>query len=119
MNNKDLQRVAQIVCNELNIKTPLGIQAVELTLQNLQTLDLKQRDYGRGNLDEFGSYGVLVRMNDKISRLKNLYKAKQRGDKQVNNESLLDSWLDAQNYSVLGAIKHLDELVQEGTSSHD
>ena len=32
----------------------------------------KQHDYGPGNISSFGEVGVLVRVSDKIARLKNL-----------------------------------------------
>jgi len=56
----------------------------------------KQRDYGHDNINAFGEYGILVRANDKIARLKNLY------DKEtIENESIEDSWLDEGGYSIL------------------
>ena len=55
----------------------------------------KQHDYGPGNILDFGDKGVLVRANDKIARLKNLYQGVPR------NESLEDSWLDLANYAVI------------------
>ena len=62
----------------------------------VQLLVKKQRDYGHDNINAFGEYGILVRANDKIARLKNLY------DKEtIENESIEDSWLDEGGYSIL------------------
>ena len=58
----------------------------------------KQRDYGPGNITAFGEVGVLVRLNDKIERLKHLI-----GNGLVpTNESLEDTWLDIVNYGRSG-----------------
>ncbi len=57
----------------------------------------KQHDYGHRNITDFGEFGVLVRLNDKVARLKNLY-AKNREPK---NETVNDSWMDICNYAAI------------------
>jgi hypothetical protein len=60
----------------------------------------KHLDYGVTNITDFGEFGVLVRLNDKVSRLKNLYKS----GKEPNNESLDDTWLDVIGYGIIGCM---------------
>lgn len=55
----------------------------------------KQRDYGPGNITAFGEFGVLVRLNDKVERLKNLL----CNNKTPCNEAIEDTWLDIENYA--------------------
>ena len=57
----------------------------------------KQRDYGSGNITDFGELGCLVRASDKINRIKNLTLSK----KDPSNETLEDSWRDLANYSII------------------
>lgn len=57
----------------------------------------KQRDYGHGNINAFGTYGVLVRLSDKIERLKNLM---SNGIKPTN-ESVIDTLQDMVGYCVI------------------
>ena len=57
----------------------------------------KQQDYGKGNILDFGELGLLVRTNDKVSRIKNLTKR----NVNPNNESLDDSWRDIAGYAIL------------------
>ena len=60
----------------------------------------KQMDYGPYNISRAPGgaiNGLLVRMNDKMERLKNLYYSD--GDPQ--NESLEDSFVDIANYAVI------------------
>jgi len=57
----------------------------------------KQKDYGRSNILEFGEFGIVIRTNDKMSRLKNLYK----NQLAPNNEAIDDSWLDIAGYAVI------------------
>jgi len=59
----------------------------------------KQHDYGHSNITDFGEYGVLVRANDKMARLKNLISP--TGETEPNNESIEDSWKDLANYAIL------------------
>jgi hypothetical protein len=57
----------------------------------------KHRDYGTRNLDEFGSYGILIRVSDKRQRLMNLMK---KDTTPEVNESLEDTWLDIAGYAI-------------------
>jgi hypothetical protein len=73
-------------------------EALDSVLGEMRELMIsKQKDYGSKNIMEFGEYGVLVRANDKMARLKNLLQA----GKEPNNESVEDSWLDLANYAVI------------------
>lgn len=60
----------------------------------------KQRDYGPYNISRAPGgaiNGLLVRMNDKMERLKNLYYSGE----EPQNESLEDSFVDIANYAVI------------------
>ena len=74
----------------------------------LQVSDLlyrKQQDYGTRNIEDFGSMGVLVRANDKLSRLKNLTTKTTK----PGFESVEDTWLDLAGYAILGLLMHRAE----------
>ena len=64
-------------------------------------LDRKRQDYGTGNIRKFGSYGVLVRVSDKVERLINLSKR----DGSPNFESVDDTWKDIAGYAILALIE--------------
>ena len=64
----------------------------------------KNSDYGN-SFEEYGTIGILVRMNDKIKRAMNI------NDKQltlVDDESLRDTLIDLHNYCAL-AITLIDK----------
>lgn len=73
-----------------------------------QTCDLlntvykaKNADYGdsfRESYKEWGAVSAVVRMDDKMRRIKQLIK---NNDPQVTEESLTDSVLDLANYSIM------------------
>jgi hypothetical protein len=65
----------------------------------LKTVISKQHDYGHQNILRHGITGVIVRMCDKVERIKNL----QRRDKPAN-ESLQDSWGDLVGYSIIAVM---------------
>jgi len=99
----------------LSPKTQLGEECAREAVENLEIIDTKQRDYGRGNLDAFGSYGVLVRSFDKISRLSTLYG--RMDHEKVHHESVEDSWRDLANYALIGLVEHLRETGHLGKGS--
>lgn len=63
-----------------------------------ETFCRKQRDYGRGNIAKFGESGVMIRLNDKVERLVNLWKKQQMPE----NESTDDTWVDVATYGAIG-----------------
>jgi hypothetical protein len=91
------------ICDKYEITTEMGRVALEQALKNLSLFDKKQRDYGSGNISDFGEIGVLIRLNDKINRLKNLLKSQA----SVNFESVADTWDDIANYGLIGKLCHL------------
>ena len=87
------------ICKLLKIETAMGKAALSISLANVQLLDSKQKDYGSGNISAFGEFGVIVRANDKLERLKNLH-----GKGVPNHESKSDSWRDLSNYGLIGEL---------------
>ena len=51
--------------------------------------------YGPGNIEQFGSYGVLVRLSDKLARLKHT-------SENFGDEATRESWLDVIGYGLIG-----------------
>ena len=73
-------------------------EAVDEVLRELREILIdKQRDYGYSNITDFGEFGVLVRLNDKVCRLKNLLTK----NREPKNESINDSWVDTANYAII------------------
>ncbi len=57
----------------------------------------KNKDYGEINLKEFGKFGIIVRLNDKINRY---YNIKEKETTEVN-ESIVDTTKDIIGYCLL------------------
>lgn len=75
--------------------------SIDVVLQTIkQTLLLKRKRYGKGNIQKFGLFGILVRSSDKVERLINLEKTNSNPE----DESVYDSWLDLAGYAVLALI---------------
>lgn len=80
---------------------------VDMLPELVRTFAAKQNSYGRGNIADFGDRGVLIRLNDKVNRLKNL-RFNDRVD-HVENESVRDTWLDVGVYGIIAMMCH-DEI---------
>jgi len=61
----------------------------------------KNKDYGKA-YEKYGTIGVLVRINDKISRLQTITKNEIC---LVNDESLKDTLIDLHNYSAIALME--------------
>lgn len=86
------------VAAALGITTLAGKEFLCIALENAILMDNKQKDYGSKNISGFGTFGVVVRMNDKFERLKNLFNNRR---KRAINESILDSFRDISNYAII------------------
>lgn len=98
------EAVIETICQHLGIKTEMGRAAIREVLPLMQLMDRKQQDYGSSNISINGELGVMVRCQDKVSRLKNLLGKELRGETDVNNEGIEDSWSDLANYGVIGLL---------------
>lgn len=61
----------------------------------------KNQDYGNSfenTMNEFGPVSGIIRLNDKMNRVKQLYKT---GSQQVADEKIEDTLLDLANYAVM------------------
>ena len=95
----NVQDPIDLICIENDIVTMMGRAALGVAIENVVVLDRKQRDYGSRNISEFGEMGILMRVWDKICRLKNLM-----GKETAMNESIDDSWLDMANYALIAIL---------------
>lgn len=75
-----------------------------LMREMLKTYRDKNADYGDSfakSYDEFGLVAPVVRMNDKMERIKALSKA----DAKVKDESIKDTLLDLANYAIMTVVE--------------
>jgi len=70
-----------------------------------QTLAEKQHDYGHDNIARFGRQGLLVRVHDKIARLKNL---SINSSGEARNEPIADTYMDIIGYCAIGMMWERD-----------
>ncbi len=105
-NTKD-KTLEDMVFINLSCTEELTKEFIKIALEDIQTFDKKQHDYGSDNIGDFGEFGVLVRANDKMQRLKNLLNVEETTDilrgsgENPLNEPIKDSWLDLSVYGII------------------
>lgn len=75
-------------------------QFMSITQNMAETYAAKNHDYGNSfeqSLDEFGLVASVVRLGDKMNRIKSLIKK----EAQVKDESIKDTLLDMANYAIM------------------
>lgn len=75
-------------------------QFMDITTNMAKTYAAKNHDYGNSfeeSLDEFGLVASVVRLGDKMNRIKSLIKKEAR----VKDESIKDTLLDLANYAIM------------------
>ncbi|GEM88171.1 hypothetical protein [Meiothermus granaticius] len=101
----------EVVVLPFDLQLPAGLseetyrqveKAMSYAEEYLRLFASKQEAYGRGNIAGFGELGVLVRLNDKLERLKNLVYLQRSTDL----ESVRDTWLDVLGYGLIGLMVH-------------
>lgn len=76
----------------------------------------KQHDYGHDNILAFKEQGLVVRLWDKISRLKNLLWIAKEPPK---NESIEDTFTDIAGYAIIGLMLAEGTFTNELGDKHD
>jgi len=71
----------------------------KVALEIAEVVISKQHDYGHDNILAFREQGLVVRMWDKVARLKNLLWANPDSPK---NESIEDTFTDIAGYAIIG-----------------
>ena len=90
----------------MHIETGRKVKAGEIdeVCKEIRTLLVeKNKRYGGKNIEEFGQEGVVIRINDKIDRLKNIVFNKV---KETEDETIEDTWKDLAGYAILGLMLH-------------
>lgn len=66
-------------------------------LAEIESIMRERHDkYGPGNIAQFGDFGVMVRLSDKLSRLQH------SSGKDYADEATRDAWLDVIGYGLIG-----------------
>lgn len=104
MSHINTDALADKLHEELGLKTEMGREYLRAILPLALLMDRKQQDYGSSNISLNGELGVMVRTQDKVSRLRNLLTKEMKGDLAVNHEGVEDSWADLANYGVIGLL---------------
>ena len=84
-----------------------GLRYTKIVNEMYEIYKAKNADYGDSVHDTFLKYGLLsflVRMEDKISRLRSLT-LKGKKEQRVKSESILDTLQDLANYAILAIIE--------------
>ena len=81
-----------------------------IALQIAETVISKQHDYGHDNIMAFKEQGLVVRLWDKIARLKNLLWVNKENPK---NESIEDTFTDIAGYAIIGLMLANNSFVNE------
>lgn len=104
MPNIDTDALADELHTKLGLKTEMGREYLRALMPLALLMDRKQQDYGSSNISLNGELGVMVRSQDKVSRIRNLLTKEMKGEGEANNESITDSWADLANYGVIGLL---------------
>lgn len=77
----------------------MNITEMEKILREISDL-LKRKNemYGDTNIEKIGKEGIVIRLEEKIERLKNLLKIKENPPE----ETIEDTWNDIIGYSIIG-----------------
>lgn len=73
---------------------------VHLLDEYLELWEKKQADYGYENIGLFQERGVVIRLCDKLMRLKGHY----MDGREMQNESVEDTWMDCIGYGLIGLV---------------
>mgnify|MGYP001230119077 CR=1 FL=1 len=82
----------------------MGVEMLRIVCECVQLFDTKQQDYGSTNIALGGELSIAFRLQDKVSRMRNLLLKELKGESSINHESLEDTYKDAANYAMIGLL---------------
>ena len=103
--NDDFDAIADTIETALGTTEDVTHDFIKLVLGDIALFDRKQRDYGPGNIAITGEKGIVVRMCDKVMRLKNL--VLDHPEREASNESIDDTWADSAVYPTIARLVRL------------
>lgn len=77
------------------------ITFADITKEMVSLQEKKNKDYGNSfeqTLDEFGLIAGVIRLNDKMNRVKQLCKSQKQ---EIKDEKIEDTLIDLANYAVM------------------
>lgn len=84
----------------VEVKPTTWNEALDIVIQQFKDIMLQRHlKYGTGNINAFGEVGCIVRITDKIERLKQWYNSPN--ETVFDDETLEDTWIDAGNYAII------------------
>lgn len=90
----------------------INYREYEKVIKEIEELSkIKNKDYGCNSLTRFGNYGILVRISDKLDRLKTLYENGNR--RHVKDETIQDTIKDVVNYAIYMLLQERGTLVEK------
>lgn len=98
-NIKKVMKNINLACLQ-HITENTQLSQKEVVNNNKELFLKKNRDYGN-SFEDFGFIGILIRLNDKINRLKSLH---NKTNCHVEDESILDTIQDLYNYTIIALI---------------
>ena len=99
-NENESRNIVIDLMDSLGLKQDITAEYLVRALKCAVLFDKKQHDYGPDNIAQFGDLGVLIRLNDKIQRLKTLMLSGEQPE--FTNEAFTDTWMDIHVYGVIG-----------------
>ncbi len=77
----------------------MNFEEMEKILDEMNTLIRRKNEmYGDGNIDVIGQEGIIIRLKEKIERLKHLLEKKSN----PREEPMEDTWKDIIGYGIIG-----------------
>ena len=104
MNNYGIGEIMKIISlSSLVYLSKISNKGIgEIENENKELFKKKNKDYGK-SYEDFGLIGIIIRMNDKINRIKSIC---IKNEIEVKNEKIEDSINDLYNYTILGLMLH-------------
>lgn len=106
---KELEEIFNIVDKNYTKEADSVSKFNKITIELLDIYEKKNKDYGNSFSEQYKEYGLsssLIRLDDKMRRLKNLNKVKSQN---VKDESIIDTLSDLANYAIMTIMELKEE----------
>ena len=105
MEEEKFNKIIDLLMKQLNFKNDFSRKFIAKSLKAVQVFDENHTEKGLSNYSEFGAIAILIKMSEKLNKLKQIYKNEIKIDKSEE----LKIWEDCSVYSLMGELIASDQ----------
>lgn len=101
MEDEKLEKLVEIISKQMGLQSGMSLKFIKESLRSIKKFDDKHTEKGLSGYTEFGPVGVMVKMSEKYSLLKENYTI---SESEIPGSKVEELWQDVSVYALMGKL---------------